>query len=58
MKIEDNFSFSEIKNPKVVGSYEITGDIRNTFEFNFCKKPSFINRFFCKWCLGWTWKDK
>jgi hypothetical protein len=22
------------------------------------KKPSLINRFFCKWCLGWEWVDK
>jgi len=20
-------------------------------------KPNFINRWFCKWCLGWEWVD-
>jgi hypothetical protein len=44
--------------PKVVGSYEITGTKENAIEFNFTKKPKLINRIFCKWCLGWTWRDK
>lgn len=43
---------------KVVGSYEITGDKTNSIEFIFYKKPKLINRLFCRWCLGWTWKDK
>jgi hypothetical protein len=51
-------TFKIIEQPKVVGSYEITGDLMNRIEFNFCKKPKLINRLFCKWCLGWTWNDK
>ena len=43
---------------KVVGSYEITGNKTATIEFNFCNKPNFIHRLFCKILLGWTWKDK
>lgn len=46
---------NQIKVPKVVGSYEITG---SKVQFHFTKKPSLINRMFCKWCLGWTWRDK
>ena len=48
---------TEIKLPKTVGSYEITGSLNYTVHFNFTKKPKLINRLFCKWCLGWTWKD-
>ena len=51
-------TFKIIEQPKIVGSYEITGDLMNRIEFNFCKKPKLINRLFCKWCLGWTWNDK
>ena len=25
--------------------------------FYISPKPNFINRFFCKWFLGWEWKD-
>ena len=47
-----------IETPKFVGGYEITGSKKNTIVFNLCKKPSRINRFFCKACLGWTWIDR
>jgi len=57
--MENNtFTLKYIETPKVVGSYEITGTKMNTVEFNFTKKPKLINRLFCKWCLGWTWRDK
>ena len=49
---------TKIETPKVVGSYEITGSKVGTIEFCFTKKPNLINRLFCKWCLGWTWRDK
>jgi|GEM_PF-2226013 len=59
IKMENNtFISNQIKTPKVVGSYEITGTKVNTIEFAFTKKPKLINRLFCKWCLGWTWRDK
>jgi hypothetical protein len=59
IKIENNISEFILTEPsKVVGSYEITGSKVNTIEFNFTKKPKLINRIFCKWCLGWTWRDK
>jgi len=41
-----------IELPKYIGAYEI-GNVT----FHQTKKPSFINRFFCKWCLGFVWVD-
>jgi len=56
--MQDNtFTLHQNEIPKVVGSYEITGSKVSRIEFNFTKKPNLINRLFCKWCLGWTWRD-
>jgi hypothetical protein len=58
-EVVENKTFTlNLETPEVVGSYEITGTKENTIEFNFTKKPKLINRLFCKWCLGWTWRDK
>jgi hypothetical protein len=55
---EDSSYVLHTDDTSVVGSYEITGSNVNKIEFNFTKKPKLINRIFCKWCLGWTWRDK
>ena len=51
---------NEIKTPMYVGSYQITGkgSEANSMRFMFVKKPSIINRFFCRILLGWVWVDK
>ena len=39
-----------------VGAYKIIGDTEEEIiQFNFVKKPNYINRLFCKLLLGWTW---
>ena len=43
----------KINLPKYVGSYQIGGQL----SFQLTKKPNYINRLFCKWCLGWKWID-
>ena len=59
MKENNIFKFNEIKTPMYVGSYQITGkgSEANSMRFNFVKKPSIINRFFCRILLGWVWID-
>ena len=42
-----------INQPKIVGGYKM-----NTMTFCLTKKPSWINRFFVRWCLGWDWEDE
>jgi len=39
-----------------VGSYQI-GEGPPFTSFLLGNKPSYINRMFCKWCLGWKWVD-
>jgi len=46
-----------IQQPKYVGRYQIGGDTGMSILFSLGDKPSFINRWFCKWCLGWKWID-
>ena len=55
-----NSKLNEIKLVKNVGSYQIKGkgDIENSIRFTFVKKPNFINRLFCRICLGWVWVDE
>ena len=51
-------SADQIKKPMYVGSYQITGKgSEKNILFNFVKKPSRINRFFCRILLGWVWID-
>jgi hypothetical protein len=45
-----------IQQPVYAGAYEIGGGDYTT-SFSLGEKPSFINRWFCKWCLGWEWVD-
>jgi len=40
---------------KEVGYYGL--DPNNLLRFYYLKKPSCIHRWFCQWCLGWTWHD-
>ena len=47
-----NFSPSEFKHS---GCYTFGG--ASGIRFYLSVKPSFVNRFFCKWCLGWQWED-
>ena len=41
--------------PKYVGAYRIGGPTGMSISFVLENKPNFINRWFCKWCLGWEW---
>lgn len=41
--------------PKYVGAYRIGGPMGMSISFSLENKPNFINRWFCKWCLGWEW---
>ena len=62
--IEDNtlglrnefLSIQSVNPPTYVGAYVIGGG-NNNISFSLGIKPSYLNRFFCKWCLGWKWKD-
>jgi len=56
---ENTCKINEIKTPICVGSYQITGkgSEANSMRFMFVKKPSIINRFFCRTLLGWVWID-
>jgi hypothetical protein len=60
MKEAINHKLNEIKIKKNVGGYQITGKggVENSIIFMFVKKPNFINRLFCRLCLGWVWIDK
>jgi hypothetical protein len=42
--------------PKPTGGYRM-GEAACSVTFRFYPKPSWINRFFVKWCLGWVWED-
>ncbi len=59
MKENRTWKFDQIPVPKYVGSYQITGkgNVANSMRFMFVKKPSIINRFFCRILLGWVWID-
>jgi len=46
-----------INTPKYVGRYEIGGSTGMSISFSLSDKPNLVNRFFCKWCLGWKWID-
>jgi len=46
-----------IQQPVYVGRYEIGGNTGMSISFSLGDKLSFINRWFCKWCLGWKWID-
>ncbi len=58
-KENSTWGVDQIKTPTYVGGYQITGkgSEANYMQFNFVKKPSIINRFFCKILLGWVWVD-
>lgn len=49
-----------IQQPIHVGGYVITGKgrLENSLIFKFVRKPSRINRFFCRVLLGWIWIDE
>jgi len=55
-----NYSISgrpQFKTPFYVGRYEIGGENGLSISFSILNRPSVINRWFCKWCLGWKWID-
>lgn len=60
MKEAINSKLNKLKITKNVGSYQITGKggVENSIRFMFVKKPTFINRLFCRLCLGWVWIDE
>lgn len=39
------------------GEYVI-GQGFHELHFAISKTPNFVNRLFCKWCLGWRWIKK
>ena len=41
--------------PKHSGYYEFGGAVGARFYLS--NRPNFTNRLFCRWCLGWQWKD-
>jgi hypothetical protein len=45
-----------IQQPVYEGRYQI-GDGSLNVSFSIGKKPHYIHRWFCKWCLGWKWID-
>jgi len=48
-----------IKTPLYAGCYQITdkGSVVNSMRIMFAKKPTILNRFFCRILLGWVWID-
>ena len=52
-----NLKATGLRIKDVVGSYYISPIEVGGVALNLYKKPSLINRLFCKWCLGWTWVD-
>ena len=58
--MENKINLKQIKVPKYVGGYQITGkgSEANSMRFSFVTKPNFINRFFCRILLGWVWIDE
>ena len=59
MKEDNIFEFNGIKTPIYAGSYQITGkgSVEYSMRVMFAKKPSILNRFFCRILLGWVWID-
>ena len=47
-----------IQQPLYVGRYQIGGKNGLSISVSIEDKPNFINRCFCKWCLGWKWIDE
>jgi len=43
--------------PEYVGRYQIGGSTGMSISFSLELKPNYINRWFCKKCLGWEWID-
>jgi len=55
--IVSNLNLSNgIQQPVYEGRYQI-GDGSLNVSFSIGKKPHYIHRWFCKWCLGWKWID-
>ncbi len=59
MKENRTFKINEVKTTPYVGGYQIDSrkDVENSLRLMFVKKPSIINRFFCRILLGWVWID-
>jgi len=61
INVEDDtvvkFANSAIWNTVYAGVYNIGPKSSTTTSFSLENKPNFINRWFCKWCLGWEWVD-
>ena len=52
---ERTYKFTDPFQPIYVGAYRIGGETGMSISFSLSNKPSWINRQFCKWCLGWEW---
>lgn len=39
--------------PPAVGYYDLGG-----IQLRVIKRPSFVQRWFVRWCFGWKWVDK
>ena len=55
--IADDLKFTLIPPPLPAGYYCIGADGFQSIAFPLTKKPSLINRIFCRWFLGFLWKD-
>jgi len=52
---DETYTISSISQPIYSGAYRIGGETGVSISFSLSDKPSWINRQFCKWCLGWEW---
>jgi len=55
--LNSTYKFNTFTQPDFVGSYRIGGATGMNIHFNRENKPNWINKQFCKWCLGWEWVE-